>query len=241
MAASLCLATGCSAGKPAQSGASEAAGTAAAQGTGALPDETEPVAAIRTADPSLDPNELLKPPPARSTAEPEPSAAPAAFDVDRWVRDQGVVAELEVESCELATFPAAKGKAIWCERVEEDAAEGTAVTVRSVYVPRDQKLAKVADVAVAAGSLELANASTPEGDRYWVKLDHATAADGGSVSFSDSAELGCDRARAKNAEFTAYVPDQGARRAKAIERICNARGRYGWSAGSLRKLSGQPR
>ena len=151
------------------------------------------------------------------------------------------MAELDVESCDLAPFPAAKGGAIWCERVEENAADGIATTLRSFYVVRGSKLVAVTQVPVAAGPLEVSSSATSNADRYWVKLEPQTAPDGSTVSFADAPETSCEIARAKNAEFGGYVPDQAARRAKAIERVCAARGRYGWSGGGVRKTAGQPR
>jgi hypothetical protein len=150
------------------------------------------------------------------------------------------VADLDVESCELASFGGAKGAAIWCERVEENAADGIATTVRSLYLARGGKLAKVADVAVATGPLDPPGSAIAE--RYWVKLEPRTAPDGGSVSFGDVPEVSCEAARAKNAEFGGYVPDQAARRGKAIERVCTARGSYVWARNGVRKqAAGQPR
>jgi hypothetical protein len=147
------------------------------------------------------------------------------------------VAELDAESCDLAPFPAAKGNAIWCERLEENASDGIATTLRSFYVVRKAKLVAVVEVPVAAGLLELSGSGTSNADRYWVKLEPRTAPDGSTMSFVDSAEASCETARAKNAEFGGYVPDQAARRAKAIERVCAARGRYGWSGGTVRKTA----
>jgi hypothetical protein len=149
------------------------------------------------------------------------------------------VAELDVESCELAPFGAAKGAAIWCDRVEENAGDGIATTVRSLYVARAKKLVKVADVPLATGLLDPPGGSTSNVDRYWVKLEAHTASDGNAVSFADVAEVSCEVARAKNAEFGGYVPDQAARRARAIERVCAARGRYVWSGAGIRKTASQ--
>ena len=190
---------------------------------------------------NVDPNELLAPPSASpSSAKPVESPPAKSFEVERWAREQGVVADLDVESCELASFGGAKGAAIWCERVEESATDGIATTVRSLYLARGQKLAKVADVAVATGPLDPPGSSTAE--RYWVKLEPQTAPDGGTVSFGDIPEASCESARTKNTEFGGYLPDQAVRHGKAIERVCTARGSYVWAGGGLRKkTSGQPR
>lgn len=192
-----------------------------------------PPVPTRSAPPPA-PVESAPPPPAASSASaseeadlpsleaPPPKAPAPGFDFGIWCVDHKVDANLDVDGCEPAKLGKKPDDMLWCRR-HVSGKSGVVLYYQGLYVPRGKKVVKTWETLVGVGSLDL---PAKDIDRYLVKLDVTSGDDHKSVTIADSAERGCDKALAANADKYSRDKQAGRPEREAIQKTCRARGQY---------------
>ncbi len=206
----------------------------------AAPAQSPPAAATASAPP---PAPVASPaPPAASSSAPEqaddlpsldappPKTAAPGFDFNAWCTDHDVDANLDVDGCKPASLGAKPDDSLWCTRHVEEKS-GVVLYYQGLYLPRGKKLVKRFETPIGVGSLDLPANPDKDIERYLVKLVVTSADDHKSVTISDSAERGCDKALAENADKYSRDKKAGRPERRAIETTCRARGHYAWRRG----------
>ncbi len=214
----------------------------AAPTSGHGPDAASPTASAAAPSPAA-PETAPAPPasdpaPLAPTEAPLPKAPDAGFDFEVWCADHQVDANLDVDGCEPAHLGDAPDDTLWCLR-HEQTKDGRVLYFQGLYLPRAKHLVKSFELLVGVGSLDLPDNPTRDIERYLVKLVASPAEDHKSVAFTDSAERGCDKALADNADKYSRDPGAGKLQRDAIQRVCKARGHYAWLRGGALRRTGK--
>lgn len=225
------LATAC-ASPPAETAHAPAAATGSAAPVAS--GESAPAAPADTREPAPAPDEASLP-----SLDAPPSTGPAAagFDFGVWCTDHKVDANLDVDGCMPAKLGKKPDDTLWCLR-HVARKSGVVLYYEGLYLPRGKKVVKTWETLVGVGSLDLPDKPSKDIERYLVKLDITVGDDHKKVTIADSAERGCNKALAANADKYSRDKKAGRPEREAIGRACRARGRYVWSRGGrLRRTS----
>lgn len=197
-----------------------------------------PVAAAPEAAPASEPAAAPDPAPLAAADAPLPKAPEPGFDFEVWCTDHQVDATLDVDGCMPAKLGDKPDDTLWCVRHVEQKS-GVVLYYQGLYLPRGKKLVRTFELQIGAGTIDLPANPSNDIERYLVKLVATPADDHKSVALGDSAERGCDKALAANADKYSRDPKAGKPERDAIERTCTARGRYAWVRGGALRRTGK--
>jgi hypothetical protein len=186
------------------------------------------------AEPSPEPAAAKADAPAPAPTEPEEPPnleAPAAsnekprFDLDYWASEHQIQIDLKADGCELAELGDKPDDVIWCNHHTESA-HVTSHT-RALYAVRGKQLVKLIEIAIGSAPLI-------DGGKYNVKLE-IVRQDATHVEVKEASDLDCERVKKENEDICVTKPEECKERVAAAKKVCAARGRYEWVAGTLRK------
>ncbi len=152
-----------------------------------------------------------------------------------WASEHEIEVDLESDGCEPAELGDAPQDVIWCFH-HVDSKEGVVIHTRALYVARGKRLVKLVQIPVATGLSELVSEGRTQGEQFRVKLELRRAADGKSIELREVEGADCERGKKENEETQATTPAVYKVQAQTIGKVCNSRGSWKWSGGTLRKV-----
>jgi hypothetical protein len=202
----------------------------------APPPAAEPIAPA-TESPTAD-SKPAPDPGASDVAAPELPGAPPPTDVGwdfhAWSYARELTVTLTSDGCEPAKLGDKPDDTVWCAHHAESK-EGAVLFSRALYVARNKRLVKLAELPIAAGVVDNSEQPKDEKDRQVVRLDLVARSDGKQVEAREAPGFDCTKALKENADNRDVARELTGALDERIRKVCATRGDWRWTAGTLRR------